>query len=231
MTEAVFHTRPRPLDLAGLAALTGARAHGRGGEGLAVTGVGALDWAGPCDLALVVDEEAAAALPLSRAGVCLVAPSLAGRVPAHIVALVSDEPARAFARAARALFPAAVRPEPLFGPGVAPGAVIHPDARLEPDVTVDPGAVIGPRAEIGRGALIGANAVVGPEVRIGRGSAIGSGAVVTCALIGDRVVVGPARGSGMRRPWAPPTRRVSAGSWFRTTSSRRQRLGRSRRPS
>ncbi|MFC7051281.1 hypothetical protein ACFQI3_01095 [Hansschlegelia quercus] len=81
------------------------------------------------------------------------------------------------------------RPQAVFGSGVAPGAVVHPDARLEQDVTVDPGAVIGPRAEIGRGAVICANAVVGPDVRLGRGSAVGAGATLVNALIGDRVVI------------------------------------------
>jgi UDP-3-O-[3-hydroxymyristoyl] glucosamine N-acyltransferase len=81
------------------------------------------------------------------------------------------------------------RPQAVFGPGVAPGAVVHPDARLEQDVTVDPGAVIGPRAEIGRGTVICANAVVGPDVRLGRESAVGAGATLVNALIGDHVVI------------------------------------------
>jgi UDP-3-O-[3-hydroxymyristoyl] glucosamine N-acyltransferase len=81
------------------------------------------------------------------------------------------------------------RPQAVFGPGVAPGAVVHPDARLEQDVTIDPGAVVGPRAEIGRGSVICANAVVGPDVRLGRGSAVGAGATLVNALVGDRVVI------------------------------------------
>lgn len=197
MTEPVFHVRPRPLDLAGLVALTGARPAVDAGQGaLAVTGVGALDWAGPSDLALFEHEAQASTLAASRAGACLVAPAFADRVPAGVVALVSDEPASAFARVARAMFPAALRAEPLFGPGVASGAVVHPSARLEPDVSVDPGAVIGPGAEIGRGSVIGANAVVGPEVRIGRGTVVGPGAVVANALVGDRVAVGPGAALG-----------------------------------
>lgn len=192
MTEPVFHQRPRPLDLAGLVALTGARpAADAGSCALAITGVGALEWAGPSDLALVEGDEDAESLSLSRAGACLVAPDFASRVPARIVALVAEEPAVAFARAARSMFPAALRPEPLFGSGVAPGAVVHPDARLEPDVSIDPGAVVGPGVEIGRGAVIGANVVIGPQVRIGRFSSIGHGAVVLNALVGDRVAIGP----------------------------------------
>lgn len=190
MIEPRFHITPEPLDFHRLVAVTGADARGAPRSGFRITGVAALDWAGPFELAVVADPRDADALASSRAGACLMAPAFAERTPAGALALVTDEPGRAFARAAAALFPSAARPQPLFGPGVAAGAVVHPEARLEPDVSVDPGAVIGPRAEIGRGALIGANAVIGADVRIGRSSAIGHGATVFCALIGDRVAIG-----------------------------------------
>lgn len=203
MTEPVFHDRPAPLDLAGLLALTGARAERSEAGALAITGVGALDWAGPSDLACAVTEDSAGALAASRAGACVVTPALVAWVPSGTAALVSDEPLAAFARAARGMFPAAARTGPLFGPGVAPGAVVHPDAKLEADVAVGPGAVVGPRAEMGRGAVIGANAVIGGDVRIGRGTVIGAGATVTDALVGDRVVIGPGARLGHAAPAGP----------------------------
>lgn len=201
MTEPRFLARPEPLDLDGLIALTGARP-ARASAALAITGVAALDRAGPSDLAFIADEAQAGVLSGARAGACLVPPTLAGSVPANVVALVSDRPARAFALAARALFPKASRPEPLFGAGVSAGAMVHPDARLEPDVSVEPGAVVGPRVEIGRGATIGANAVIGADVRIGRDAALGAGVVAVNALIGDRAVVGAGARLGHPAPLA-----------------------------
>src|SRR5262249_7856916 len=98
----------------------------------------------------------------------------------------------AYVAVARALFENALRPAALFGgKGVAAGAAVHPEARLEDGVVADPGAVIGPRAEIGGGTLVGANAVIGADVRIGRDCAIGAGATIQHALIGDRVVIHP----------------------------------------
>ena len=73
--------------------------------------------------------------------------------------------------------------------GQAPGAFVHPSARLEDGVIIDPGAVIGPRAAIGGGTLIGATAVIGPDVQIGRDCLIGAGAAITHALIGDNVTI------------------------------------------
>ncbi len=89
------------------------------------------------------------------------------------------------------MFPQALRPSSLYEAGEISSAHVHATARLEHGVTVDPGAVIGPRAEIGSGSVIGAGAVIGPDVRVGRDCAIGAGSTVTCALIGDRVIVHP----------------------------------------
>ncbi len=85
-----------------------------------------------------------------------------------------------------------LRPGSVFGhTGVAAGAFVHPQARLEDEVTVDPGAVVGPGAEIGAGTVIAAGAVIGPGVRIGRDCAIGAGATLLHALLGNRVIVHP----------------------------------------
>jgi UDP-3-O-[3-hydroxymyristoyl] glucosamine N-acyltransferase len=106
--------------------------------------------------------------------------------------LVVREPYRAFVAVARALFPDSLRPSSMFGAaGVAPGAHVHPSARLESGVTIDPGAVVGPGAEIGAGTIIAANAVVGPGVRIGRHGSIGAHTSLMHALIGDRVIIHP----------------------------------------
>ncbi len=126
----------------------------------------------------------------TRAGACLVAPDQRGLVPTGTVALVVADPRRAFNRLAALLHPDSVRPGSLFGrSGVDRAAVIHGDARLEADVTIDPGVVVGPRAEIGAGTSVGANSVIGAGVRIGRDCAIDAHVTIAYALIGDRVIL------------------------------------------
>lgn len=123
---------------------------------------------------------------------CFISERQAALLPASCTAIVSAEPYRSFAKAAGLLFPRATKPQSIFGmAGIAPGAFVHPEARLESGVTVDPGAVIGAGAEIGRGTVICAQAVIGPGVRIGRDGAVGPGATVTHALIGNRVILHP----------------------------------------
>jgi len=110
-------------------------------------------------------------------------------VPDTVVALINDQPYKAFAKTMGALFPTAMRPQPLVAKGIASGAHIDPTVQLEDDVTVEHGAVIGPNASIGKGALIGPNAVVGPGVQIGRNSSISAGVTVINAIIGDDVIL------------------------------------------
>jgi UDP-3-O-[3-hydroxymyristoyl] glucosamine N-acyltransferase len=100
------------------------------------------------------------------------------------------KPYDAFVAVARKIYSGALRPISVFDTdGVAPGAAVHPSARLERDVTVDPFAVIGPDARIGSGTLIGAHAVIGPGVRIGNDCAIGANCTITHAHVEDRVII------------------------------------------
>jgi UDP-3-O-[3-hydroxymyristoyl] glucosamine N-acyltransferase len=132
------------------------------------------------------------ALASTRATACFVAQRHAALVPSSTVALIADNPTRAFAQALAKLCPPSSQPGSLFGStGISPGASIHPDARLEPNVIVDPGVVIGPRAEIGAGTIIGPNAVIGPDVCLGRQCSIGAQVTIVHALIGNRVILHP----------------------------------------
>ncbi len=154
--------------------------------------VAALDEAGPDDLSFFDNPRYLDEFKATRAGAVLVAPRYAEQAPGAAARLITAQPYRAMAQVMTRLYPQAARPRSVFGEtGVSPAAFVHSAARLEPGVVVDPGAVIGPGAEIGAGTVIGPNAVIGPQVRIGRDSVIGALATVSCALIGDRVIIHP----------------------------------------
>jgi len=175
-----------------IAEWTGARPNEGADLGLVIRGVAAIDRAGPGALTFLDNPRYAGDLATTRASAVLLAPRFAAKAPSGCVTLTTAQPYRAFADVLTRLFPGAVRPGSTFGEiGVSPGASVHPAARLEQGVTVDPGAVIGPGAEIGAGALIGPNAVIGPLVRIGRNSVVGANCTISCALIGDRVIIHP----------------------------------------
>jgi UDP-3-O-[3-hydroxymyristoyl] glucosamine N-acyltransferase len=193
MSEPVFLRHTRGLALDEVAKLAGAEPPGAVVCARRIDNVAALDRAGPRDLCFFDNKNFAAAAGASHAGACLTTPALAHLLPARVTVLSVREPYRAFVVVARALFPHALRPSSLYAgeeaDGIAPGAHVHPSARLENGVTLDPGAVVGPGAEIGSGTVIAAGAVIGPNVRIGRDCAIGAGSTVSNALIGDNVII------------------------------------------
>jgi UDP-3-O-[3-hydroxymyristoyl] glucosamine N-acyltransferase len=192
MTEPRFVSKPAPMTVADIAALTGAEPLSSTPLDRPIGNVAQLDRAGPSDLAFLDHAKYADALPATRAGCLLIAERFIERAPPHVALLRAREPYRAFVTVARKMFPEALRPSSLFAAsGTAPGAIVHSSARLESGVTVDPGAVVGPRAEIGAGTVIGAGAVIGPDVRIGRDCSVGAGASLIHTIVGDRVILHP----------------------------------------
>jgi UDP-3-O-[3-hydroxymyristoyl] glucosamine N-acyltransferase len=165
---------------------------------LRITDVAAVERAGPADIIFVDSSGKDAALRSSQAGACLVSAEMAAAVPPRALALIVEDPYRAFVQVVAALYPDAERPSSLFEmQGVAPSAFVHPAARMEAGVTVDPAALVGPRAEIGAGTTVGPAAVIGPGVRVGRDCSIGAGVSLTHALLGDRVIVEPGSRIGL----------------------------------
>lgn len=192
MSNLHFFPPSAGLSLTAVAEVTGARIAGSVAADTIVSNVAPLEAASSGDLTFLENTAYAKFAPGTGASACFVAERQAGLLPVHCAALVSNEPYRAFAKAAGMLFPSAARPQSIFGmAGIAPGAFVHPEAKLEAGVHVDPGVVIGAGAEIGRGTIVCAQAVIGPGVRIGRDCAIGPGASITHSLIGNRVIIHP----------------------------------------
>ena len=192
MIEPFFHRSTKSLTIAAIAALAGAKPGAGAPLDRAISNVASLDAAGVHDLAFLDNPKYLPHLASTRAGACFLARRFADRAPGGLAILTVSEPYRAFVAVARALFPDSLRPRSLFGArGTAPGAFVHPAARIENGVTIDPGVVIGPGAEIGTGTVLAAHAVIGPDVRIGRNCSIGPHSSIIHSLIGDRVILHP----------------------------------------
>jgi UDP-3-O-[3-hydroxymyristoyl] glucosamine N-acyltransferase len=191
MSEPLFFKPTKGLTVAEIASLTGAVPRDDGARDRLISNIASLNAAGPGDLTFFDNAKYLDDLAVTHAGACLLAPRFAAKARPDLPVLTVREPYLAFVTVARALFPGSLRPSSLFGmeAGAAPGAHVHPLARLESGIVIDPGAVIGPGAEIGAGTVIAANAVIGPNVRIGRQCAIGAHSSILHALIGDRVIV------------------------------------------
>ncbi len=192
MTEPVFFRREMAPTLYDIVEWTGATAPDGADLSQTISELSPLDQGRPGALVFLDNPKYSDQVATTRATACLMSARYLAKAAPGLVTLVTPEPYRAFALVSGRMFPAAMRPQSVFGAtGVSPGSFVHPEAKLEAGVIVDPGAVIGPRAQIGAGSLIGANAVVGADVCIGRESTVGPNATVLHALVGDRVYLHP----------------------------------------
>jgi len=122
----------------------------------------------------------------SRAGAAFVDEQVAGRAPPGMALLVSNEPYKAYALAAKAFYPT-----PPVIPRRAPSAVIDPTAAVPEDCDVGPNVVIEQGALLGRRCFVGANTVIAAGVEVGDDCQIGPNVTLSHCVIGSRVVLHP----------------------------------------
>jgi UDP-3-O-[3-hydroxymyristoyl] glucosamine N-acyltransferase len=154
----------------------------------ALTGVAALDVAGPGDISFLGNDKYRGQFLTTKASAVIVArgetdgPEATGLVAVDHPSLAFSEVIRHFSATAASLVP-----------GVHPRAAVDATAVLDPaTVRVHAGAVIMAGARIGDGSEIGPNAVIGEYVIIGRDCRIMANVTVRerCVL-GDRVFLQP----------------------------------------
>lgn len=155
-----------------------------GGDHAPITSVAGLREAGPSDLSFLNNPKYAKLLKETRAGAVLVSTSWQGEHRPPLLRVAN--PDAAFAKATELFRPAPVRRMP----GIAPSAVIAPDALIGKEVHVGENAVIGAGVRIGDRCEIHAGVVIGDQARIGSDGVIHAGAVLReHVILGDRVII------------------------------------------
>ncbi|MEY3896183.1 MAG: hypothetical protein RLZZ214_1703 [Verrucomicrobiota bacterium] len=160
----------------------------RGGLDLSLTGMAALDAAGPEDVSFLGNEKYYGQFLQTQAAAVLV-PHGVTDGPEGTALIAVESPSLAFAVVVRH-FAAATR---AFAPGIHPRAFVDPAAVLDPaTVRVQAGAVVMAGATIGDGSDIGPNAVISEDVVIGKDCRIMANVNIRerCVL-GDRVILQP----------------------------------------
>lgn len=160
----------------------------RGGLDVSLTGMAALDAAGPHDVSFLGNEKYHPQFLETKAAVVIV-PHGVTDGPEDTALVAVENPTLAFSTVVRHF----AESSRAFTPGVHPAAHVDPSAVLDPEkVRVHPGAVVMARASIGDGSEIGPNAVVGEDAVIGRDCHLMANATLRerCVL-GDRVILQP----------------------------------------
>ncbi len=184
MADPRFYSVAGPFSLKDLAAISGARIGEGANQEAQFMDVQPLEAAGPEHLSFLDNRRYLESFAKSRAGACLVRADDAANAPKEMALLLSEEPYRAYAKAAAAFYPRAAHER-----HQAPSAIIDETAKIGKGCHVSAGAVIGAGAEIGRDCRIGANTVIGKGVVIGDDCVIEANASLGYCMIGNRVTV------------------------------------------
>lgn len=193
MADPRFFHRRGPFRLGSLAHEIGAQPIEGSNPALELIDVGPLDSAGTGVLSFLDNQKYVSAFEASSASACIVAPKFAARAPDGMTLLISDEPYKAYARAAALFYPTPV-PEP----GVSQAAVLAESVTLGEGCRIDAGAVIGHDVVLGARCHIAANAVIDDAVTIGEATAIGANASLSHCDIGARGLIHPGVRIGQR---------------------------------
>lgn len=191
MADTRFFDRAGPYSLQELAGISGAGIAPGGDPDLLLSDVAALETAGPSDVVFLSERKLKDALAATKAGACILPPSLADLVPDGMSVLLHPDAKRAYCLIAQAFYPSPV-PEAF----VAPTAQVDPTASLGRGARIEAGAVIGPHAVLGDGVHVGANAVIGRGVTVGDGCRIGPLVSLQCCDVGRRVIIHPGAAIG-----------------------------------
>lgn len=151
-----------------------------------ITAIKPLDEAGPTDLSFLESPQFYAAAKTTRAGAVFARAADITHLPSTTIALVTNHPYTAFARALQLMYPD-IPPQP----GISQFAVVSGSATIDPTARIEPYAVIYAGARIGAGAHIGAHAVIGEGCTVGTGTRVGAHVTLSKTEVGAGCIIHP----------------------------------------
>ena len=193
MADPRFFTREGPFRLGVLAREIEAEVNSGSDPELELFDVGPLDTATSGFLSFLDNQKYVAAFEASAAAACIVAPKFTDKAPEGMALLVSEEPYKAYARAAALFYPV-----PTPEAGVSSEASVAKSAILGDGSRIDAGAVIGEDVVLGARCHVGPNAVIDNAVRVGAATLIGANASLSHCDVGARVLLHPGVRIGQR---------------------------------
>lgn len=126
-------------------------------------------------------------LKATKAGAVFVSKDCADKLPAGVIALISNNPHRSYALATQAFY-GDCKPREAF---ISKAAHIDDTVEIGQNVTIGAGAVIEHHVRLADNVSIGPNTVIRSHVVIGKNTVIDAACVVSHAHIGENCFIGP----------------------------------------
>lgn len=150
-----------------------------------ITGVAAIDNAGPGDATFLDSVKHADRLTQTRAGLVFVPANLTEEPPEGRTYVYLKDPSLGLAKLCE-LIERVLRPAPPAG--IHPRAYIDPTAKVAPTASIGPNCTVGPESIVGEGVILESGVQIGGNVTIGEDSHLFHNSVVQdYCVIGSRV--------------------------------------------
>lgn len=171
-----------------LAQISGAQLYDGQGDASSflVRGIASLSEADKTQLCVLHHKKYLHALKNSAAGACIISPAYLEAAPSTMRLLVHDNPYKAYALIAQAVYPAKKTES-----SISANAHIANTALIGEGCTIEPGVYIGEEAVIGKGSRIGVNTYIGDQVVVGEDCLIENNVSISNAIIGNKTIIYP----------------------------------------
>jgi len=186
MADPRFFKKAESISVQALADLSGSKIAGKGDVDHLIEDVAPLDKADAAHVSFLDNTRYVSQFENSKAGACFVHEQFESRAPEGMIALVSDNPYKAYALAAQYFYPADM-PEAV----IEDGAFVADDAQIGEGCRIESGAVIKSGVQLGKGCWIEGGAVIAENVVLGDNVRVGSNATLSHTLIGNNVRLYP----------------------------------------
>lgn len=184
MADAKFFTNSGPFTLGEIAKVSGASlAEGQDASRL-MQDVAPLHSATTGQLSFFDNHKYLDQFKTSHAGACFVKERFIQQAPEAMALLISDDPYRAYAKAAQLFYPTKL---PVAG--IHSSAVIADSALIANGVYIGAGVCIGEHVTIGENSVIYPNSVIYDGVTIGKNSVVGALSSISHTIIGNNVII------------------------------------------
>jgi len=184
MADLRFFDCKGPFTAGELSALSGASL--KGDSMLIIDNVTSLDQAQSSHVSFLDNRRYIDDFEKSQAGLCLIHPDLVDRAPKGMSLLITETPYMAYAKIARAFYPAQMTPS-----RISEHAHIDTSSRIGEGVCIEAGAHISENVIIGDRTWIKHNAVISKGVKIGNDCIISSNVTLSHSNIGNSVIIHP----------------------------------------
>ncbi len=156
-----------------------------GGADIQITGIAALDTAGPGDLSFLGNNKYRKQVPASRASFVLLPEDYKGSPNKNQLYLRVPNPSLALSKVCAQIEERHAPPPP---PGIHPTAIVDQSASIDPEASIGPQCVIEAMAVIGKGTVLDAMVFIGRNTQVGQDCRFMPQVVLSSHCeVGDRV--------------------------------------------